>query len=61
MDEKKFQGFVGFTQVVVKHVTNIRKLVLKASMEIQSIMRMRKGKVISGFGIWEKLFRRSNI
>lgn len=61
MDEKKFQGFVGFTQVVVKHVTNIRKLVLKASMEIQSIMRMRKGKVISGFGIWEKLFRRSSI
>lgn len=59
MDEKKFQGFVGFTQVVVKHVTNIRKLVLKASMEIQSIMRMRKGKVISGFGIWEKLFRSS--
>lgn len=61
MDEKKFQGFVGFTQVVVKHVTNIRKLVLKASMEIQSIMRMRKGKVISGSGIWEKLFRRSSI
>lgn len=61
MDEKKFQGFVGFTQVVVKHVTNIRKLVLKASMEIQSIMRIRKGKVISGFGIWEKLFRRSSI
>lgn len=61
MDEKKFQGFVGFTQVVVKHVTNIRKLVLKASMEIQSIMRMRKGKVISGFGIWEKLSRRSSI
>lgn len=58
---KTIPSLCSFTQVVVEHVTNISEPVIKTSMDIQSVVGIEKGKMISGFGVWEKLFRGSRV